>query len=443
MRILWFVNSAFPAVRERLGLSDDGENGWWMIVLGLALTQRDDLELGVAWASPQVTDYEEFESAGVTYYCLPANKWAEAVAKRLRPIAAVRKAWRLLAGLRQSSYTDELDTCLRVVRHFQPDVVHIHGTENFYGLLTLHIHQPVLISLQGILTMIVQAYWGSLVGWRRLFYPEEILAWWEMRRNARREQEIFHRNVCFTGRTSWDQIQQTWLSSNGYYYSCQEMMRPIFYQTEWTMGGMQRHVVYTTTTPHPYKGTDYLIDAIALLRRWVPDVQLRIGGPIPHTGFAGCLRQKVRALGLENNVHFLGYLRAGQIAQELERAHAYVIPSYIENSPNGLAEAQLVGVPCVASYTGGIPSLVSEGETGLLFPRGDAALLAMCLRRIFDSDSLAIHLSHNARAVALKRHDRKTIVETLLSIYQDVIWCHGERCHASVQVGKVSANAAT
>ena len=427
MRVLWFVNSSFPAVCERLGLSDYGENGWWLIAPGLALGQRDELELGVAWASPQVAHYEEFESVGVTYYCLPTHRRVEAIARRLSPLPPLRKAWRLLASLRRSSYTDELEACLRIVDSFQPDVVHVHGTENFYGLLTSGISQPVLISLQGILTVLVRTYWGALSGWRRLFYPENVWAWWQMRRNARREQEIFRRNVFFTGRTAWDQSQQARLSPNGhYYFDHARLLREEFYQAEWSPEDMQRHSVYTTTTPRPYKGTDCLIDVIALLRRWAPGVQLRIGGPIPQAGYGGYLRQRVKRLGLEDSVQFLGYLRSDQIASELTRAHAFVMPSFIENESISLAEAQMAGVPCVAAYTGGMTSMVSEGETGLFFPRGDAAMLATCLRRIFDDDNLAIHLSRNARAVALKRHDWQTIVETLLSIYRDVIRRHDE-----------------
>ena len=64
------------------------------------------------------------------------------------------------------------------------------------------------------------------------------------------------------------------------------------------------------------------------------------------------------------------------MTRELRRAHVFAISSYIENSPNSLCEAMQAGMPCVATYAGGIPSLVEDGRTGLLFPPGDAPLLA-------------------------------------------------------------------
>ena len=70
------------------------------------------------------------------------------------------------------------------------------------------------------------------------------------------------------------------------------------------------------------------------------------------------------------------------MARELTRSHAFVISSYIENSPNSLAEAMLVGMPCVASFVGGIPSMVDDGRTGLLYPVDDVALLAAQIRQV-------------------------------------------------------------
>ena len=95
------------------------------------------------------------------------------------------------------------------------------------------------------------------------------------------------------------------------------------------------------------------------------------------------------------------------MARELCRAHVFVISSYIENSPNSLCEAMQVGLPCVATYAGGIPSLVRNGSTGLLFPPGDAPLLAEAIARLFREDHLACRMGRAARIEASERHARK------------------------------------
>ena len=65
----------------------------------------------------------------------------------------------------------------------------------------------------------------------------------------------------------------------------------------------------------------------------------------------------MRIRELEDKVSFLGPLNAEQMKAEYLRSNVFLCPSSIENSPNSLGEAQMLGVPCVASYVGGIPIL--------------------------------------------------------------------------------------
>jgi len=68
----------------------------------------------------------------------------------------------------------------------------------------------------------------------------------------------------------------------------------------------------------------------------------------------------------------LGALNAQQMTEELAMSHVFVSPSFIDNSPNAVSEAQLIGMPVISTYTGGVPSLIEEGQTGLFFQTGDA-----------------------------------------------------------------------
>ena len=118
------------------------------------------------------------------------------------------------------------------------------------------------------------------------------------------------------------------------------------------------------------------------------------------------------------------------MASELCRSHVFAISSYIENSPNSLCEAMQVGLPCVASYAGGIPSLVEQRRTGLLFPVGDAPLLADSIMRIFRDDGLACRLGAAARAEASERHAPERVLSQLLDAYNNVIG-HDKESHYS------------
>jgi glycosyltransferase involved in cell wall biosynthesis len=155
-----------------------------------------------------------------------------------------------------------------------------------------------------------------------------------------------------------------------------------------------------------------------MLRKDFPALKLRLAGTISERGGYGrFLRRRIRELGLHDCVEFLGYLDGPAMAQALASSHAFVMTSFIENSPNSLAEAMLVGMPCVASFVGGIPSMVKHNETGLLYPAGDVTMLGAQIRRLFRERELASRLGESARKVALTRHDPDTVIDQLVTAY--------------------------
>jgi glycosyltransferase involved in cell wall biosynthesis len=114
-------------------------------------------------------------------------------------------------------------------------------------------------------------------------------------------------------------------------------------------------------------------------------------------------------------------LDAEQYLKELRRANVFVLPSFLENSSNSLCEAMLVGTSCVASFVGGVSSLVSDEMTALCFPPGDEAVLAEQLRRFFSDEAQAKRFSKNAMDIARKRHDRQTVANRMVEIYRKVL----------------------
>ena len=101
-------------------------------------------------------------------------------------------------------------------------------------------------------------------------------------------------------------------------------------------------------------------------------------------------------------------------------ADVYVHPSYADNSPNSLCEAQLLGLPCVACAVGGVPSLVEDHRTGLLTPAGDAPALAEKLMQLQDP-ARRERIGRAGCAAARTRHDKKTILRDLLEAYDTIL----------------------
>jgi glycosyltransferase involved in cell wall biosynthesis len=310
---------------------------------------------------------------------------------------------------------------VRAVDDFKPDLVHVWGTENFYGLISNMINVPVLVKMQGLLSVIKDDYWGG-VKWReRVSMPNEMLYYIDIRKRAETELKILKQNRYFEGRTFWDHSHLREHNTSAHYYDIPEMMRPSFYESRWSIENIKKHSVYTTSRSMPAKGNASLIKAISIVRQYVPDVQLRIGGQITNSGYGKFLKRMVTDLGLDDCVTFLGPLSESEIINELLNAHVYVLSSYIENSCNSLIEAQMVGVPCVASYVGGVASLVTDQETGLFFHKGDSATLAMNIRKIFNDDVIASKLSQGAHKFALDRYAKDRIVNNTLSTYKEIL----------------------
>ena len=168
------------------------------------------------------------------------------------------------------------------------------------------------------------------------------------------------------------------------------------------------------------KGVGTLLEAIAILRNGaVPGIRVRIGGSLGHPEEdLRATRHRMRKLGLEDSVALLGELTPREIAAELCRTRVFVLPSHGENSPNTLAEAMLVGTPCVASAVGGVPSLARDGVEALLVQDGDPYALAGAILRILSDDELASELGRRAREVARTRHDSERIVARLMETYR-------------------------
>jgi len=204
------------------------------------------------------------------------------------------------------------------------------------------------------------------------------------------------------------------------YYTVGELLRQPFWVSRWRLEKCQRHRVIFTNAGHLRKGAEVLLDVIPSLKRDYPDFQVCMAGNISHrSGYGRYIRRRLRSLG--DNVVELGALNAKEMAAELVRSHVFISPSFIDNSPNALCEAQLVGMPVISTYNGGVPSLVENGKTGLFFPTGDAPTLAAKLREVFKNDDLAQQLGSQARETAQQRHAPDSVIEGLTQAYKDVL----------------------
>jgi len=139
-----------------------------------------------------------------------------------------------------------------------------------------------------------------------------------------------------------------------------------------------------------------------------------------HAYFA-YLRKLIRELNVEKHIVALPGLPAEDVAEELKKAQLFVLPSLCENSPNSLGEAMLVGTPSIATFVGGTPTILRDGEDGRLVPPSDAHALAGAIRYWFEHPEKAERHVETARQAALKRHDQAVNAARTFEIYRKIV----------------------
>lgn len=299
---------------------------------------------------------------------------------------------------------------------------------------------PKLLSLQGLITGIEPYELGRLpllsmlnpLRPRRFFTALALMANLQLRYRPRLkfERETLLLADHIMGRTLWDRAHAWSLNPAATYHHCSRILRDAFYAAKWTPAGIRPRAVFLGNAAAARKGVHVAMRAAALLVPHYPDMRLYIAGQDPSKLSKGSLRRQVgypaylegliRDLGLKQNVIFTGQLSAEGVAEQMERAHVFLLSSMIENSPNTLGEAMMVGTPTVAAFAGGVPSMASDEAEVLMYRADDPAMMAMQIKRIFDDPKLASRLSVAARKRARVTHDPDLNVQALVDAYDRI-----------------------
>jgi glycosyltransferase involved in cell wall biosynthesis len=378
---------------------------------------QPEVELGIA--SPGAVEHDPFSAGNATYYHIPT-------ASPVSGTARIVERWR-----HDPVPDGAVARCEEIARAYAPDIAHIHGAEHYFGLVIPRLRVPAIVSLQGVATVserFVLSALGISGALREIPTTEFILGrslhtYYKMRARARVERRIVASCDEFMGRTEWDKAVLRTLRPGARYHEVGEVLGEVFYQTRWrsgVLGGGQ--TLFCTAGASPLKGTETLLEALKLLRRsGVRRPRLRLAGEAAHGLMARRIRKLLGSPELCGAVDVLGLRTPAQIADELARASAFVLPSHIENSPNALCEAMAVGTPCIAAYVGGVPSLVRNEVDGLLYHDADPFALAGKIDRMLGDHDLAARLGASGRARALQRHDPATVSARAVTAYRDVL----------------------
>jgi glycosyltransferase involved in cell wall biosynthesis len=168
----------------------------------------------------------------------------------------------------------------------------------------------------------------------------------------------------------------------------------------------------------PTKGVDTLLDAFAMIAARNAHVNLSIIGHAQNEEYAHRLEQQVLSLDLSERVRFISHVEQADLARHMAEAEALILPSVAEGLGRVVFEAMATGTPVVASDVGGIGDMVTEGETGHLFPARNAAALAERLEQILRDPQHAKIMGQKARDFAMSFYSTESYVLGYSQLFQ-------------------------
>lgn len=420
MKVLWIVNSMMAEIAEESNRKA-GFGGGWIPAMSERLRYQSDVDLAiVVFGNNEKLSY--VHKNNIQYYIFPQ-----------------------ISGLHKNGGGFNACKIWRtIIEEFQPDIIHIYGTEQptSVELIRNFKNIPIIVSLQGILTEYYKHYYGDMefkdifgnitladicLGSSGYFGRKKFS------NNLKYEQEILETVKFVEGRTTWDRRVSESINPELKYYKCSRMLRKEFYTADkWDCNNMRKHTIFIHQGNYAIKGLHMLINAVGILQKKYPDIVVNIAGQDPTkkngikgrlaiNGYSKYIKKLAEQLGVYKKMNYVGSLDASKVAEVLSNSNVMVIPSAIENSPNSLAEAMIIGTPCVASYVGGNAEMLDNGNAGLLYAYNDPVMLADAIDRIFSSDEYACAVSKCEQRVASERHNPEKLVNDLKRIYQNVV----------------------
>ena len=162
------------------------------------------------------------------------------------------------------------------------------------------------------------------------------------------------------------------------------------------------------------KGVDILLKAMTEL----PEVKLHIVG-------TGNQEETLKEFAKEhnlNNVKFLGFKKGAELEEEYKNCIASILPSnWFENFPTTIMESFAYGKPVIASNIGGIPNMIINGETGILYEPSSINELILAIKSLYSSPELVKNMGINARTRAKEKFLSQIYFEKLLNLYNLVL----------------------
>lgn len=415
MRILWVAPNGGKYKSQII----KGTGGWIAGLQDALYSFRSDIELGITFFHS--FDSEKVIDGNITYLPILYNYGRSNIEKLY--LRYFRKE-----GMYINNRLKKMAECIHL---YKPDIVHIWGIENYYaGILEFIQDIPTVVHIQGLTSAYRYSYLPPCFSIKDLESSDKWLDRIIFKRgNWANYKDILNRSLNefrlapfvknWIGRTEWDYNMSQMLSPKSNYFHCEELMRSDFNGTQWTYHYDDKTMyIHSSISMAMYKGVDVVLKVADILKKQNVNICWDVYGCNRRSSLLNLIAKQVSVVPEEVNVFFRGRVNGATIKNGLLSCDCFVHPSYIENSSNAIAEAQLLGVPVIAQYVGGNPSML-KNNSGVLVAPNEPYIMASAIMKMREQQ-VATAYSNAAMKLASERQNHEKVVSTLFEIYEQL-----------------------
>ena len=407
MRILWLCNIVLPELCSVFGFKKV-QAGGWLSGMWEQLKKCDGLELAVCVPIRDKSRMMDGTYLEYRYYSFQEISGEEEI----------------LEGQRR--FTE-------IIRDFKPDRIHIWGTEYLHSYAMVqacmeqNLREKIIVNIQGLVSVYALHYRFGLSDdlvkaeqeGNSIEHEIQEFIW-----RGQYEKTLLKKVSYVVGRTDWDRACCLQINPAVKYFHCGEILREVFYKNSlrWSTYTCEKYSIFISQASYPVKGFHLVLEALVKLAEQYRSLRVYVSGTNlenSDTAYGIYIRKKIKEYHLEKMVSFVGKLSQEEMYQYYLKANVFLSASVIENSSNSVCEAMCVGTPVVASYVGGIPTIITHGISGFLYPLDAGYMMEYYISQIFDDNMLAQRLSEKEQERAAEYNSRETALEKMLKIYQN------------------------
>ena len=450
MKVLWLCNMMLPMIAEQFGFKASNKEGWLSGLADVMLSHQaqNGIELYIAFPAP---DGFMRRNINLAIHDLTIRGCA------LRCYGFKEDT------LNAHIYDEKLEDIMEsILNDAHPDMIHCFGTEYPHTLAMCRKvldKARILITIQGLCSVYANVFEADLPSdavvrvTLRDFLKKDSIPEQKAKYISRGENEIEALMLAgnIGGRTDWDKHYAKEIHPGAKYYVMKETLRAGFYEGRWDKDACEKHSIFLSQGDYPIKGLHYMLLAMPKILKSYPDARVYVAGnsvisyrtlkdKIKISAYGKYLRSLIDKYSLDDKVVILGKLDSGEMKKQYLKSSLFVCPSAIENSPNSLGEAMILGMPCVTANVGGIPSIFDDGRDGIMYTGtgcsensfdrdyykgtdslyGIADNLADAVIKMWSSGNKEAEYCKNAREHALADHDRQANYEQTLKVYEQI-----------------------